>query len=258
MKFIRNIIIGVLVLALLGFTTVFVMNAYNTGKIGNKAEKVADTFTEDILGTWRGQHSISNITFKEDGTVSLTLLGVAVNGEYSDTYDLATEKHTLRVKYSGSLGISIERYFVAELVDDKLSLIDTQFDSVKMIYYRENATPDDSETTGNKHTTVYNPGIDKYSKDIIGEWLSDDIPNSGYEFRADSSVYLKVYGVGYDGTYSVSIDPSTNRCVLKVNYISVAGVTVSNSYFVTIQDDILTLAQKSYESITSVYTKVNN
>ncbi len=257
MKLIRNIIIGVLVLALLGFTTVFVLNAYNTGKIGNKAEKVADTFTEDIIGTWNGQHSISQITFKDDGTVSLTLLGVALNGEYSDSYDLETEKHTLKVKYSGSFGISVERYFVAELEEDRLSLIDTQFDSVKMIYFRDGVLYSDPETTEAQKSNVYNPGIETYSKDIIGEWLSDDVPNSGYEFRADSTVFLKIYGLGYDGTYAVSIDPATNRCVLKVNYISVAGVTVSNSYYVTIEDGTLTLAQKSYENITSVYNKVN-
>ncbi len=255
MKIIRNVIIGVLVIGLLAFTAVFMLNAYNTGKIGDKAGKIADTFTEDIVGTWKGQHSISQITFNEDGTTSLTMLGIVLNGEYSDSYNLESEEHTLKIKYSTSLGISVERYFKAELKEDKLSLIDTQFDSVKMIYYRDDVLYTDAQTTDSKETTVYNLGIDVYQKEIIGEWLSEDVPNSGYEFRPDSSVYLKIYGVGYDGTYSVSIDPVTQRCVLKVNYISVAGVTVSNSYYVTIDNDTLVLAQKSMENILTTYKK---
>lgn len=258
MKLIRNVIIGVLIIALLAFTAAFVLNAYNTGVIGNKAEKVADTFTEDIIGKWYGEHSISQIEFKEDGSVSLTLLGVVLNGQYSDSYDLETQKHTLKVKYSGSFGISVERYFIAELVEDKLSLVDTQFDSVKMIYSSGDGLYTESDASEKNKTTVYNPGIKTFSQDIIGEWVSNEIPNSGYEFKDNSAVFLKIYGVGYDGTYSVSIHPPTNRCVLKINYISVAGVTVSNSYYVTIEDDLLTLTQKNYENINAVYKRVNN
>ncbi len=254
MKIIQKVLVGVLVLALLIFTAVFVLDAYNTGKIGNKAEKVADTFTQDIIGTWTGEHSISRITFNQDGTTTLTMLGIAINGEYSDSFDLQTQKHTLRVKYKSSLGLSVERFFTAELNEDTLSLIDSQFDSVKMIYKRSSSS--DKTQTQDETTKLYNPGIDVYKKELLGEWLSDDVSNSGYEFREDSSVYLKIYGVGYDGTYSISIDPVTNRCVVKINYISVAGVTVSNSYFVTIADDILTLTQKNFENITTTYQKV--
>lgn len=255
MKIIRNAIISVLVVALLAFTAVFVINAYNTGKIGDKAGKVADNFTEDIVGTWIGQHSISQMTFNEDGTISLTMLGIALNGEYSDSYDLEKEVHTLKVKYSGSFGLSVERYFTAELDENTLSLVDTQFDSVKMIYKRDSAQNTDNKTTDKQANDVYNPGIEVFKKDILGEWLSTDVPNSGYEFKNDTDVYLKIYGVGYDGTYSVSIDPVTDRCVLKVNYISVAGVTVSNSYYVNIKDDVLTLSQKSFENISATYKR---
>ena len=257
MKIIQKIIIGVLVVALLVFTAVFVLNAYNTGKIGDKAGKIADTFTEDIIGTWTGEHSISKITFNEDGTTSLTMFVIVINGEYSDSYDLNTHVHTLKVKYTSSLGLSVERYFTAELKDNTLSLIDSQLDSVKMIYTR-NGTTDESTTNENKTSIKHNPGIDVYKKEILGEWLSSDVPNSGYEFKDESNVFLKIYGVGYDGTYSVSVEPNTNRCVLKINYISVAGVNVSNSYYVTITDDILTLIQKSFENITSTYKKTDN
>lgn len=254
MKLIRNIVISVLVCALLTFTCVFVLNAYNTGKIGNKAEKIADTFTEDIIGTWTGKYSISKIEFRADGTTSLTMLGIVLNGEYSDSYDLENETHTLQVKYKTSLGISVERYFLAELKNDTLSLIDSQIDSVKMIYTRIASTENATESQDTE--LIYNPGLDVYKSELLGEWLSDSLTNSGYMFRDDSTVYIKLYGVGYDGKYSVSIDPETNRCLLKINYVSVAGVTVSNTYFVTIEDDILTLTQKNYESITNSYQKV--
>lgn len=258
MKFIQKIIIGVLVLALLVFTAVFVLNAYNTGKIGDKAGKIADTFSQDIVGTWTGEHSISKITFKEDGTTSLTMLGIVLNGEYSDSFDLNTQVHTLKLKYTTSLGLSVERYFTAELVDDTLSLVDTQIDTVKMIYTRNNQVGENQNSTEGEKTVIYNPGIDVYKAELLGEWLSDSASNSGYVFKDESTVYLKIYGVGYDGTYSVSIDPNTNRCVLKINYISVAGVTVSNSYYVTIEDDVLTLTQKNMENISSTYKKVTN
>lgn len=258
MKIIRNAVISVLVVALIAFTAVFVMNAYNTGKIGDKAGKLEDTFTQNIIGTWVGEHSISSISFNEDGTTSLTMLGIVLNGEYDDSYDLNTEVHTLKVKYSTALGISVERYFTAELKDDQLSLIDTQLNTVKMIYNRKNISENNSDSDKNNDNNKeehYNPGMDIFKRDILGEWLSEDIPNSGYEFNEDSSVYLKIYGVGYDGTYSLSIDPVTERCVLKINYISVAGVTVSNTYYVSIVDNQLTLSQKSMENITAKYIK---
>ena len=254
MKLIQKVIVGVLVVALLSFTAVFILNAYNTGKIGDKAGKIADTFTEDIVGTWTGKYSISKMEFKADGTTSLTMLGIVLNGEYSDSYDLEKEVHTLTVRYKTSLGLSVERIFTAELKDDILSLIDSQLDSVKMIYTRENASGENNGETDK--TEIYNPGIDVYKKELIGEWLSDRLSNSGYVFKDESTVHLKVYGVGYDGKYSVSIDPETNRCVLKINYVSVAGVTVSNTYFVAIEEDILTLTQKNYESISTSYQKV--
>ena len=251
MKIIRNVIIAVLVFALLSFTAVFIMNAYNTGLIGDKAGKIEDTFTEDIVGTWTGKYSISKMEFRSDGTTSLTMLGVVLNGEYSDSYDLEKEVHTLSVKYKTSLGLSVERFFTAELKGDTLSLIDSQLDSIKMIYTRE----DGNFAADDKPTEIYNPGIDVYQKELLGEWLSDKISNSGYVFNEDSSVHLKLYGIGYDGTYSVSTDPATNRCLLKINYVSVAGVTVSNTYYVAIDDATLTLTQKGNESIVSVYTK---
>ncbi len=254
MKLFRKLIIGVMVIALLSFTVVFILNAYNTGKIGDKAGKIADTFTEDIVGSWTGKYSISKMSFNPDGTTSLTMLGIVLNGEYSDSYDLQKEVHTLTVTYKTSLGLTVERVFTAELKDDTLSLVDSQLDSVKMIYNRENASSENNQSSDK--TEIYNPGIEVYQKELSGEWQSDKISNSGYNFKDESTVHLKIYGVGYDGRYSVSIDPASNRCLLKINYVSIAGVTVSNTYYVTIEDDVLTLTQKGYENISALYYKV--
>lgn len=257
MKIIRNAIISVVVIALLAFTAFFVLDAYNKGTIGNKAEKVADSFTEDLIGTWQGEYSISRITFKEEGKVSLTILGASLNGEYQDSYDLEKETHTLKVKYTTSFGVSVEAYYIAEINENQLSLIDTRLDSVKMIYTRVGAG-DSSDADATKSTStskVYNPGLKRATKDLMGKWNSTQSQSSGFEFKENSEVSLRLLGIGYDGTYSVEIDDVTNRVILKVDYISVGNVSVSNSYYLSIEDGVMTLYQVGYENISTTYTK---
>lgn len=249
---IKKAVLGIVLLVLIIFTVVFVADAYNTGKIGKKAEKMADTFTQDIVGTWTGKYSISRITFNADGTTSLTMLGVALDGTYSDKFDLETEKHTLTIKYDTVLGLSVERSYDAKLDEDSLKLTDTQLDSVELRYTRTDET---DSSDANKETTVYNPGIDVYSKEIIGKWQDLLGTNSGYEFIDESTVSIKLMGISYNGTYSVSIDEATNKCLLQITYASVAGFKVNNSYYVTIADDVMTLVQKGAENIKASYTK---
>ena len=253
MKFVKKIIIGVLVLGLLAFTAVFVLDAYNTGKIGDKAGKTAEDFTESILGTWTGQNALSRIIFNADGKATVTLLGVELDAVYTDSYNLETQRHTLSLRYNTSLGLAVERYFTARIDGDKLMLVDSQFESVTMWYTR--ADEADSESDGKEEQTVYNPGIEVYQKELIGKWVSSVSKNSGYEFREDSTVYIKTIGVGSEGTYNISIDATTNACVLKVNYVSVAGMNISNSYYVTIEEDLLTLTQIGAENIKTTYMK---
>lgn len=255
MRFVKKIIIGVLVLGLLAFTAVFVLDAYNTGKIGDKAGKTAEDFTESILGTWDGQNALSRITFKADGKATVTLLGVELDADYTDSYNLETQRHTLSLRYNSSLGLSVERYFTARIDGDRLMLIDTQFESVTMWYTRSTDSADDS--VGKEDQTVYNPGVEVYQKELLGKWISSVSQNSGYEFREDSTVYIKTVGIGTEGTYNVSIDEATNACVLKVNYVSIAGINISNSYYVTIEEDLLTLTQIGAENIKTTYMKSN-
>lgn len=254
----KKAILGIILLVLIIFTALFIGNAYNTGKIGHKAEKIADTFSQDIIGSWTGKYQISGITFMEDGKTSLTMLGVALDGTYSDKYDIETEKHTLTLKYKTVLGLSVERSYFAKLDGDKLKLTDTQLDSVELRYTRSGAADETAEITEkneNAETTVYNPGVEVYSKELLGAWKDSNGTNSGYEFFDDSTVSIKLMGISYEGKYSVSIDEATNKCLLKITYASVAGINVNNSYYVTIADGVLTLSQKGAESISATYVK---
>lgn len=253
MEFIKKFIIGAVVVILIAFTLLFVIDAYNTGKIGDKAGKLATDFTEQIMGTWTGDYSISQITFEAEGKAKLTMLGVIVDGEYTDNYDIDTDKHTLKIKYITSVGLSVERFYDAVLIDDKLVLTDTQFDTIKLAYRRSEAS--DSVQNNSGSTTIYNPGISVYSKELVGSWASTSSPNSGFEFKENGEVYVKLLSIGYDGKYSVSIDESNNRCVLKINYISIGNVSISNSYYVTIEETVLTLTQIGAENIVTTYTK---
>jgi hypothetical protein len=132
-------------------------------------------------------------------------------------------------------------------------LVDSQFESVTMWYTR--STDINSESDSKEEKTVYNPGIEVYQKELIGKWVSSVSKNSGYEFREDSTVYIKTIGVGSEGTYNISIDATTNVCVLKINYVSIAGMNISNSYHVTIEEDLLTLTQIGAENIKTTYMK---
>jgi len=258
MQNIKKGILGIVLLVLIIFTVIFLANSYNTGKIGNKAEKIADTFAQDIVGTWTGKYSISRITFKEDGTTSLNMLGVAVDGTYTDSFDLETEKHTLTLKYTTVLGLSVERTYEAKLdkESDKLKLTDTQLDSVELRYTRTPSAAEGSSEVNEASTTAFNPGIDVYITEIKGKWQDSNGTNSGYEFNNDGTVNIKLLGVSYTGEYSVSIDEATNKCLVKITYASVAGLKVNNSYYVTIADDVLTLTQKG-ANISVTYNKAD-
>jgi hypothetical protein len=102
---------------------------------------------------------------------------------------------------------------------------------------------------------VYNPGIKKANEDLLGKWNSNQSQSSGFEFKENSEVSLRLLGIGYDGTYSVEIDDVTKRVILKVDYISVGNVSVSNSYYLSIENDVMTLYQVGYENFSTTYTK---
>lgn len=249
-----GITIGALALvAAIVLGIVFLSSAYNDGKFGHKAEKVAETFSEELAGSWSGKHSISGLTFSEDGTVKLNMLGVTLDGTFSDSYDIEKDIHTLTLKYSTVLGVSIERSYRASINEDKLTLVDTQLDSVEIVYTKNNAQQS-TENEKTESSTVYNPGKEVYQQELLGKWNISNGKNSGYEFVDESTVSIRLLGVSYNGKYTVSVD-DTGRCVLKITYVSLAGMNISNSYYVTIADNVLTLTQIGAESISLSYIK---
>lgn len=257
MKDIKKAVVGIVLLVLIVFTVLFLANAYNKGTFGHKAEKVADTFTEDIIGTWTGKYSISRISFEKEGRTSLTMLGVTLNGTYSDRYDLEKETHTLTIKYDTILGVSVERSYKAKLDGDRLSLTDTQLESVVMIYTKtENTAEGTSETADvQEETTAYFPGTDVYQQAILGSWKSEKSGVAGYEFKNDGAVTVSLAGFSTEGSYSLSEDTATGKCVLKINYVSMMKVSVSNEYIITIADGIMSMNQRGLESVGVTYVK---
>lgn len=269
MKYIKILIASVVVVALLIFTAIFVVDAYNTGKIGNKDERVASSFVEDIEGSWKNTSSgsiasmVSGADFGEDGKLTVWAFNQKTSGEYFDTYDLDTKQHTLTVKGNIYGGLSIERDFTAQLDEDgTLTLKDTK-SSLSFTLVRAS----ESEFTTEKVTTTTQPKTEKstkngiasnvpksYSKAILGKWVSKLSSSSGYEFIDESTVRISLIGVSTEGSYSMEMNEN-GECELCIKYISVAGVSVSNTYFVTVDETELTLVQKGAESVSVTYIK---
>lgn len=269
MKHIKWFIASLLVAALLIFTAVFVINAYNTGKIGSKDEKVASDFVEDIQGVWKNTSSgtvaskVTAASFGENGKLTVVFLGQTLDGTYSDSYDLDTKKHTLTVKGSIYGGLSVERDFDAVLGEDKDSLtLKDSGSSLEFILVRT----DEEELTTKKttapktterkqeNTTVTDADVAQYSQAILGKWTSRLSSLSGYEFIDGTSVKISLAGITTDGTYLMSINEN-GKCEVKISYVNVAGVSVSNTYIAEITDSSLTLIQKNAESVSITYDR---
>lgn len=268
MKYIKILIASVLVVVLLLFTAVFVADAYNTGKIGNKDERVASSFTEDIQGVWKNTSKgsiaaqLSLVSFGENGELTVVILGQKANGEYRDSYNLNTKKHTLTVKGNIYGGLSIERDFEVALSDDENTLIlnDTK-GSLNFTLVRTDEKELTTEKTTVKTTTPKAEKSEadtkltkKYSESILGKWVSKLNSASGYEFTNENTVKISLVGITTDGSYTLTADKN-GKCELCIKYVSVAGVSVSNTYFVEITENELTLIQKGAESISVTYTK---
>ncbi len=271
MKYIKWIIASVVVAALLIFTAVFVINAYNTGKIGNKDEKVASDFVEDIQGIWKNTSTgsiaskVSTVRFDENGRLTVVVLGQTANGTYTDEYDLDAKKHTLTVKGNIYGGLSIERSFDATLNDDKdsLTLKDTK-SSLEFVLVKTDETELKTEkraVTTTKKTAVPSTSaaggeVGEYARAILGKWTSKLSSASGYEFVDSSNVKISLVGFTADGTYSLAMNES-GQCEMKINYVSLAGVSVSNTYIVELTESEMTLVQKNAESVSVTYVRAS-
>lgn len=269
MKYVKILIASIVMAVLLIFTAIFVVDAYNTGKIGNKDKYVASNFIEDIEGSWKNTASgsiasrVNGVDFGEDGKLTVWAFGQKTSGEYFDAYDLDTKQHTLTVKGNIYGGLSIERDFTAQLNEDgTLTLKDTK-SSLSFTLVRTN----ESEFTTEKVTTTIQPKTEKstkngiasnvpksYSKAILGKWVSKLSSSSGYEFIDKSTVRISLIGFSTEGSYTMEMNEN-DECELCIKYISVAGVSVSNTYIITVDETELTLIQKGAESVSMTYVK---
>lgn len=275
MKYIKWLIASIVVVALLIFTAIFVVNAYNTGKIGNKDEKVAADFTEDIQGVWKNTSTgtiaskITKVRFDENGKLTVVVLGQTAEGTYRDEYDLDSKKHTLTVKGNIYGGLSVERAFDAALNEDKdtLNLKDTG-SSLEFILVKTDETQLNTEkptsavieksTAQKTEKTEKNSAVSgdtgSYAKALLGKWTSKLSSASGYEFVDSSSVKISLVGFTADGTYSLAMNEN-GQCEIKINYANLAGVTVSNTYILELTENEMTLVQKNAESVSVTYVK---
>lgn len=268
MSKIKKGILEIIAVVLVVFTVVFLLNAYNKGDIGNKAEKVAETFSEKIEGTWYGKGEISSISFKPEGKTTLSILGIEADGEYRDVYSIDNDTHTLELKYKTFAGITVERTFNAKLNEDgdKLTLQDTQLNMVSLEFVRSNGT----QTTEKSSTTVsttkaktepatsasrVNQSVETVKRNLIGEWKNTNGTDSGYTFKEDSTVTIKLLGVSYEGKYTVTTDEETGRTLLRITYATLGISDFNNGYFVTVNDGTLTLVQRGAEKLSFTYNK---
>lgn len=280
MSNVKKGILEILAVVLVVFTVVFLLNAYNKGDIGNKAEKVAKSFSEQIEGSWKNkddnisENGLSTITFKPDGQTTLNLLGVAVNGEYTDIYDIEKDSHTLELTYKTIAGITVDRKFNAKYDEEKdiLYLADQQLDFVELELVRTTASEESAAQSKTTTTTttaaqtkpVSENAVDKKTekslealkKSLVGEWKDSLNSTSGYVFRDDSTVTISLFGVSTEGKYTLTIDETTGRPLLRITYAKVGISNINNGYFVTVEDGVMTLAQRGAEKISFTYNKV--
>lgn len=65
---------------------------------------------------------------------------------------------------------------------------------------------------------------------------------------------ISLAGITTDGTYLMSINEN-GKCEVKISYVNVAGISVSNTYIAEITDSSLTLIQKNAESVSITYDR---
>lgn len=266
MKHIKALIVSVVVVALLVFTAIFVVNAYNTGKIGHKDEKVAEEFCEDIQGVWKNTSSgpivstVAKVKFEADGKFSLIILGQSAVGDYSDEYDLDEQKHTMTVLGNIYGGINVERSFYAVLSDDKntLELSDTKGNFNFVLTRTEESELKTEATTAPKTTKSENSSsggdVDDFAHALLGKWKSGISSISGYEFIDASNVKISLGDVYSDGTYTLSTNED-GQYEIQIAYITVAGIKMSNTYIAEITENRLILKQKNAERVLLTYSR---
>ena len=260
MNKIIKIIVGVLIVAVIAFTGIFLLSQYNSGKIGNKAEKIAATFEEELEGTWTGKYSISKLYFDKNHTVSFILLGQNIDGTYKTIYDFNTDSYTISVNYSSDFGISLSLSFTARIEGNTLVLNEKSISALEMKFTKYDGIYEEEPSTASilndTSTKKLERKYEKIKNDLIGKWISQVNSSSGYQFNEDGTVGVTLIGLSYNGDYNFFVDDS-GKLQVTIYYATVAGLEVKNSFYVNIDNNILTLIDASKPSVKLYYTRAD-
>lgn len=257
MKYLGRILVAFVVVGVIAFTGVFLLNQYNTGKIGNKAGNMAEKFQDELEGSWKGSYSISKLTFDDTNTVTLTVLGVNVDGTYKTSYDLKTEVYTVSVTYKTVLNVSVDLNFTAKIEENTLTLNEKNISSIEMKYTRFDGSEDNTQTvptSENKSEKLDNKS-ENLRMALLGKWVSQKNSASGYDFAEDGTVNVSLLGISYNGNYS--LEAVDGKLQITIVYASVAGLEAKNVFFVDIDNNILTFTEASNSTVKLYYTRSN-
>lgn len=225
-----------------------------------KPERLAGDFQKNLIGSWDGDYDISSLSFAENNSVSLKLLGINLNGTYSVKFDENSQRYTVTLNYNSSLGVSVSRSFDAAISEENktLTLNDLQSD-LKLVYKKSGDHQTLPSVSSSTQSNLAEDKSDKsvvdnvkMAKDLCGKWQGVS-GSDGYEFYADGTVDVNLLNLSAKGTYTVTRDGEKNK--LKISYKTVVGTTISNSYYAEIDGATLTLTQIGLESLSVKYTK---
>ena len=249
----------ILVIAVIAAIAVFVAGFIIIGNyINKKPERLAQSFKNKIIGTWTSDYDISELSFYKDDTAGLNILGISVSGTYPVAYEKETEQYNISLTYNSDIGISVSREFTNVKLDEinnTLTLTDKN-SNVNIVLKRETAennTSSVSSTENNdsgKNTGTSDPNL---QKKLLGKWNNSN-DNGGYVFYEDGTADVSLSSFNTKGTYTVSKDDD-GKTRLKVSYKTAIGMTISNSYYAQIENDVLELSQVGAENIILKYTR---
>lgn len=76
---------------------------------------------KNLMGEWVGSYEIGGFTFKEEGALSINVLGTSAEGKYTADFETGEMSITYTL-----LGLSHERSYTFEVTESTLTLTDTK------------------------------------------------------------------------------------------------------------------------------------
>lgn len=254
-------VVCVVIVAAIAITAALAITAYNKAK----PERLIEDLQSKLTQTWTGDNEISSLGFDGERNVKLVIFGVELNGIYTLNYNEETAKYSMYIQYDSSIGLSVKRNFdvyVSE-IDGTLTLVD-QESGIRLVYsssgssIKTNPNIAPTTTTTTSQSSSQNQADDlAFAQALCGKWQGTTLSVGGYEFFNDGSVNVNLLSASLKGSYTISAQDD-GKTRLKISYVSVAGATISNSYYASITENTLNLEQVGYESISLKYTRVIN